>query len=125
MSDGDLDARLRRALAGVDTSPDFESRLAARIAALPGVPEEILRVRIERRRQVLRGRLRREALLNALTAAGVGAALIALVWREGPAVARWVQGGVAVASDPGALTGLAFLAVGLGAWITLQRLSPR
>lgn len=125
MSAVDFDAHLRRLFAAADTSPDFEARLAARIAALRSLPEEMLRARIERRREAARIRLRREALLNAATAAGVGAAFIALIWREGSSVAHRVEEGLAAASDPGALMGVALVTLALGIWLALQRLSTR
>jgi hypothetical protein len=128
VSDADkdaLDARLRRLFAGVDTAPGFEARLAARIEALPGLPGDVLRVRIELQRETVRRRLRREAWLNAATAAGVGAALVALVWREGPVVTRWVEAGIAATSDPGAYLGVAFAALAFGLWIPLGKLARR
>jgi len=60
-----------------------------------------------------------------LLAAGIGTALIALVWREGPAVARWVEQGLAAASDVGSLGTFAFVSLGIGTWVALQRLMPR
>jgi hypothetical protein len=124
MSERDLDARLRAIFAGADTLPGFESRVMARVSALQAPDAKLLLI-AERRREATRQRLRREAWSNAATAAGVGAALIALVWREGPAVAQWVERGMAAASDFGSLSGFAFLALGLGAWVALQRALPR
>jgi len=125
MSGDGLDARLRRLLAGTDTAPGFESRVLARVAALPAVPVADLRLRYERRQLEARERLRREAWLNAATAVGVGVAAIALVWREGPAVARWMDAFLAASSDHGTLTGAALLALGLGLWAAFGRPAGR
>lgn len=121
----DLDARLRRAFAEVDTRPGFEARVAARIASLDAEPAEVLRERVERSRVRAAGRLRREAWMNAATVAGVGAAGIALVWRHGPAVARGTAAALEVASAPGALLGLAMATLALGLWPVLRGLLPR
>jgi len=125
MNAGDLDARLRRHFAGTDTAPDFEARVMARVAALPAVPVADLRLRYERREFETRERLRREAWLNAGTAVGAGAAAIALVWREGPAVAHWMDAFLATSRDSGMLAAVSLLAVGLGLWVALGRFATR
>jgi hypothetical protein len=125
MSDDDLDARLRRVFAGKDTAPGFEARVLACVAALPALPVADLRLRYERRQLEARERLRREAWLNAATAVGVGVAAIVLIWREGPAVARWTTSFLSAASDQGTLAGVSLLALGLGLWVTFTRLSAR
>lgn len=125
MSDAGVDARLRTLFAGVDTAPGFDAAVMARVAALRATPDPKLLILAERSREVTRRRLRREAWMNAGTVAGIGAALIAFVWREGPAIAHWVEQGLAATSDMGSLAGLAFVALGFGAWIALQRLMPR
>ena len=43
---GDLDARMRGAFAGVDTSPGFEARVVGRIASLHTEPADVLRERV-------------------------------------------------------------------------------
>ena len=125
MNGGGLDARLRRLFAGTDTAPGFEARLLARVAALPGVPVAELRLRYERRREDARDRLRREAWLNAATAVGVGFAAIALIWRQGPAVARWMDSFLVASSDLATLATLSSLALGLGLWVTFGKLGGR
>lgn len=125
MSGDDLDARLRRVFAGNDTAPGFEARVLARVAALPVVPVADLRLRYERRQLEARERLRREAWLDTATAVGVGIAAIALIWREGAAVARWTASFLAAASDQGTLAGVSLLALGLGLWVTFARLAGR
>jgi len=125
VTDVDLDARLRALFADADTSHGFEARLAARVAALRAAPDARLLILAERDREATRQRLRREAWFNVATAAGTGVAALALIWREGPAVARWVEQGLAAAPDFSTLAGFAFVALGLGVWAILQRLSPR
>jgi hypothetical protein len=125
MSERDLDARLRALFADADTAPGFEARVMARIAARHTATDAKLLLLAERHREAIRLRLRREAWMNVGTAAGIGAALIALVWREGPAVVRWVEQGLAAASDLGSFGTFAFVSLGIGAWVALQRLLPR
>jgi hypothetical protein len=124
VNERDLDARLRAIFADADTAPGFEAQVMARIAA-QHAPDAKLLVLAERRREATRKRLRWEAWTNSATAAGVGIALIALVWREGPLVARWMDQALAAASDFGSLSSLAFLALGLGVWAATQRFLPR
>jgi hypothetical protein len=120
-----FDERMRRAFAGVETSAGFEARLLARIAALPAVPADERRARAERLRARARRILVREAWINAATAAGIGIAAIALVWRQGPAVARWIEDAMAAAADPGQLMMVAVVALAAGLWPVLKRLLPR
>jgi hypothetical protein len=126
VSGGDLDARLRRHFAGTDTEPGFEARVMARVSALPVLPVDQLRLLYERRDFEERARLLRTAWLNVATAFGVGVAAIVLVWREGPAVARWMDVVLAASRDTGgALTVVAFLAAGIGVWAALGRTAGR
>jgi hypothetical protein len=116
---------LREAFAGLDTSPGFEARVAARVAALEAVPVHVQRAHAELRRHREAQRLRREYWLNAATAAGAGAAAIAVVWRHGPAVARWTEAMLSAAAEPGALMGLALGVLALGLWPLLRGWLPR
>lgn len=125
MSERDLDARLRALFADADTGPGFEAQVMARIAARHTAPDAKMLLLAERHREATRQRLRREAWMNVGTAAGIGTALIALVWREGPAVARWVEQGLTAASDVGSLGTFAFVSLGIGTWVALQRLMTR
>jgi anti-sigma factor RsiW len=120
-----LDARMRRHFAGIDTAPGFEARLAARIAQASAVPTAVLRARVERGHALAAQRLRREARVNVAIAAAVGVAAIALVWRHGPLVARWLDGALAGSLDPGTLMPIALGALGLAVWLPLQRYLPR
>ena len=71
-----LDARLRRMMAGLDAGAGFEARVMQRVAARAaraGAVSADLRAQFERRREIVRRRLRREAWSNAITIAGGGA----------------------------------------------------
>ena len=120
-----LDARLRRAFAGIDTSAAFEARVAARIAALPAAPRAADLERVERQRASAAQRLAREAWMNATTAVGIGAAAIAVVWRHGEAVARWTGDALMVASSPEVMLPAAMTVLAAGLWPVLRRLMPR
>lgn len=120
-----FDARMRGLFAGVDTSPEFAARLAARIAAVVEEPAAARRLRAERQREALQQRLRREAWTGAAAAAGVGAAAIAAVWRHGPAVAGKIEGLLTALIDPSLLAGVAIAVLASALWPVLQRYAPR
>ncbi len=66
-----MDVRLRRLHVGLDTSPDFDGRVFARVAELErttGKAPANLREQFERRRARVLKRLRREAWLNGISA---------------------------------------------------------
>lgn len=121
MSGEDLDARLRRHFAGIDTAPDFEARVAARVATLPAVAVADLKLRCERSQYEIEARLRRDAWLNAATAAGVGAAAIALVWRNAAAVAASVHGAFDTLAQTGSATLVIAAVVAAALWPLIQR----
>jgi len=123
--DDTLDARMRQHFSGTDTSPEFVARLAARIAAAAGEPATAHRSRIEREREELARRLRRETWTNAAAAAGVGAAALAMVWRHAPVVADRVEGLLTAAVDPNLLGGVAVAVLAAALWPVLQRYLPR
>jgi hypothetical protein len=106
-------------------SPGFEARLAARVAALHPEPADALRVRVERGRMRAAQRLRREAWMNAASVAGVGIAAFALVWRQGPAVAAWMERLLAAVADPNLMSGMATAVLAVGLWPVLRGLLPR
>jgi hypothetical protein len=113
-----MDARLRRAMSGLDVVQGFDERLRARIAAAG--PRIEPAAELERQRLALR-RLRREAWANGISLAGLGLAAAATVWRFTPEIERFAAG----AADPtmvGAAT-LAVLAAGL--WPFLRRMTVR
>lgn len=120
-----FDARMRRLFAGADTSPRFEARVHARVAALEASTAASRRVDAERRREHERRRLRREAWANGAIVAGTGAAGVAVVLRHGADVSQWVEGIAAVASDPSLSTGLALAVLAAGAWPLLRSFRPR
>jgi ferric-dicitrate binding protein FerR (iron transport regulator) len=121
----DLDTRMRRLFEGVDTSPGFEARVLARVASLESDAAAALRNLAERRRALEQRWLRRESWMNAVTAAGIGAAGIAVVWRNGPSVVRWVEDSSSLVSDPSLLMGFALAVLALGLWPALRSLLPR
>jgi len=116
-----FDTRMRRLFGDADTSRGFEARVLARVAALSGAPADDWRARADRRRELARRRLRREVWTNTVTAAGVGAAAIGLVWRHGPAVAGWMQEALAATLHPGVLAGVALAAIVAGLWPMRRR----
>ena len=120
-----LDTRMRRLFEGVDTSPGFEARVLARVASLESDAAAALRSLAERRRALEQRWLRRESWMNAVTAAGIGAAGIAVVWRNGPSVVRWVEDSSSLVSDPSLLMGFALAVLALGLWPALRSLLPR
>ena len=122
---GELDERLRRAFAGIDTSAGFEARVVARIAALPAAPRALDLERVERQRTNAARRLAREAWMNAASAVGIGVAAIAVVWRHGPLVARWTEDALVVASSPEVILPAAMTVLAAGLWPVLRRLMPR
>ncbi len=118
-----LDARLRRLMSGLDARAGFETRVRARIAA--AVPRPDLREQFERRRALLRRRLRREAWSNGVSIAGVGVGAATLVWRFAAEIERFA-GGLTSAADPLAIGGATLAAVALGLWPYLRGLpGPR
>lgn len=122
---GELDERLRRAFAGIDTSAGFEARVVARIAALPAAPRALDLERVERQRTNAARRLAREAWMNAASAVGIGVAAIAVVWRHGPLIARWTEDALVVASSPEVILPAAMTVLAAGLWPVLRRLMPR
>jgi len=125
LQDGHLDPRLRRVFAGIDTRPGFEARIAVRISELHAEPANVIRDRVELRRRRTAQRLRREAWMNVASVAGAGAAALAVVWRQGPAVAGWMEGLLAAVVDPGVLGGVAAVVLAAGLWPILRGLLPR
>jgi hypothetical protein len=121
----DIDAGLRRVFAGIDTTPGFEGRVLARIAALPAMEQAAERERLERQRVNVAHRIAREAWMNAATAIGVGVAAIAVIWRHADAAARWTAEALAVSSSPEVLMPAAMTVLAAGLWPVLRKLLPR
>ena len=63
--------------------------------------------------------------MNVTTAAGIGAAAIALIWRRGPVVVEHMQVVLDAAADPGFLSGIALAVLAVALWPLLQRFLPR
>ena len=122
---GDIDAGLRRVFTGIDTTPGFEGRVLARIAALPAMEQAAERERLERQRMYAARRIAREAWMNAATAIGVGVGAIAVVWRHADAAARWTAEALAVSSSPEVLMPAAMTVLAAGLWPVLRKLLPR
>ena len=117
-----LDSRMRALFANVDTSPDFDARVMRRIAALDSAPAADLRAQFERRRELARQRLRREAWSNAVTIAGVGAAAGIVLWRHAPAIMQWARSGGVTEIDPWLVAGVVISALVGCLWPLLRRL---
>jgi len=115
-----MDARLRRAMAGLDARDGFESRVQRRIAVLASSQLD-LKAQFEARRLAARRRMRRDAWANGVTIAGVGAAAAALVWRFAPEIAR-LGGEVTNAVDPLVIGAATLAAVVVCIWPVLRRL---
>lgn len=122
-----LDARLRRMLAGLDAGAGFEARVMQRVAARAartGAVRTDLRAQFERRREIVRRRLRREAWSNTITIAGLGAAAFVLVWRYSAQIVQWLTAPDLLA--PAGLVSLfavALAAVGAALWLLRGRLA--
>lgn len=114
-----LDARLRRLASSLDAREGFETRVQARVAA--AAPGRDLREQFERRRVLLRRRLRREAWANGISLAGAGVAAAALVWRFAPEIER-LAGGLASTANPLVIGGATLGAVALALWPYLRTL---
>jgi Tfp pilus assembly protein PilN len=122
-----LDARMRRMMAGLDAGAGFEARVMQRVtakAARAGAIRTDLQAQFERRREIVRRRLRREAWSYAITIAGVGVAAFALVWRYSAQIVQWVTASDLLAtSGPASLIAIALAAVCAALWPFRRRLS--
>lgn len=122
-----LDARLRRMMSGLDAAAGFEARVMQRVAARAarsGIVSGDLRAQFERRCEIVRRRLRREAWSNAITIAGVGVAAFVLVWHYSTEIVRWVtESDLPAANQPAVLLVVALAAVGAALWPMRARLT--
>lgn len=117
----ELDARLRGLFGGLDTAAGFEARVMQRVAELSArAPRENLRAQFERRRELLRRRLRREALLSGITILGIGACAGVLLWRFAPEI-RELPAGSSALMDPGFLVGGTIAVMAAGIWFAVRR----
>jgi hypothetical protein len=120
--DARLDARMRGLLSRGDTSADFDLRVMQRIAALGSTPAVDLRAQFERKRELARRRLRREAWSNVVTIAGIGAAAGVVVWRHAPAIMQWAQSGGISDINPWFFAGIVITVLVGSLWPLLRRL---
>jgi hypothetical protein len=122
-----LDLRMRRMLAGLDAEAGFEARVMRRVAAKAaraGAASADLRAQFERRREIVRRRLRREAWSNAITIAGGGLAAAVLVWRFEGQIVRWLSASDLLATNgTAALFAIALAAIGAALWPLRGRLT--
>jgi hypothetical protein len=113
--DGRLEGRLRGLFGSLDARAGFEERVMARIASLAaqqGVVRTDLRAQFERRRELTRRRLRREAWSNGFTIAGIGVAAGALAWHYADLIGQWLIEPVASGKvDPILAAGVSLAAV--------------
>jgi len=119
-----VDARLRGLFADLDTREGFESRLMQRVAGLPlpaRAAQDSLRAQFERRRELVRRRLRREAWSNAVTITGIGIAAGAAVVSYAPEIMRWATSNGFLALDPMLIATVTVAAVAAGALPFLRR----
>lgn len=116
-----IDDRLRRLLGSLDTDAGFEARVMERIAGLAtSAPREDLRAQFERRRRLLRHRLRREAWMNSITILGIGACAGALLWRYAPDIQQLATN-PAQQIDPSLLIIGTLTALGAALWFVVRR----
>ena len=121
-----LDARLGRLHRKLDTSPGFEDRLAARIAATgvsrPASPAAEALARLERVHERERREAGRQARVESvvMTIAALGAVLAA--WRFAPLLARLIEAYASTAEVAPTLFAAGTLAVtGAALWALLRR----
>jgi hypothetical protein len=91
VNEGRLEGRLRGLFGSLDARAGFEQRVMARVAALAaqrGAVRTDLRTQFERRRELTRLRLQREAWSNGITIAGIGVAAGALAWHYADLIGR-------------------------------------
>jgi hypothetical protein len=122
-----LDERMRRMLAGLDAEAGFEARVMQRVAAKAvrtGAAGADRSAEFERRREIARRRLRREAWSNVITIAGGGVAAFVLVWHYSAEIVRWVtESDLQATNEPVVLLAVALAAVGAALWPVRGRLS--
>lgn len=122
-----LDSRLRRMLAGLDAGAGFEARVMQRVAAKAARADAVSADRgaeIERRRELVRRRLRREAWSNAITIGGGGAAAFVVVWHYSAQIVRWVtESNLQATNEPVVLLAVTLAAVGAALWPLRGRLA--
>ncbi len=119
--DAQLEARLRGLFAGNDTSREFDARVMQRIAALSSMPTEDLRAQFERKRELVRSRLRLEAWSNAVTIASIGAAAGVVVWWHAPEIMHWARSGGVTEIGPWLVAGVVVAVLTGSLWPLLRK----
>ncbi len=123
-----IDARLRRMLAGLDVREGFETRVMQRIAARvahAGASGADLKAQFERRRELVRRRLRRESWSNGITIVGIGAAAGALVSRYSAEIVQWATASDSVATlDPLLVIGVTLAVLAAAVWPFVRKAPP-
>ncbi len=118
-----IDDRLRRLLGGLDAGPGFEERVmqrVAKLAATAAAPRGDLRAQFERRRELLRRRLRREAWMNGITILGLGVCAGALLWRYASEIQQFATNSAQLV-HPNLLIGGTVAVVGAALWFVIRR----
>lgn len=115
----ELDLRLRRLFGGLDAGAGFESRVMQRVATHAAAPQGNLRAQFERRRELVRRRLRREAWMNGITALGMAACAAALLRHFVPEIQRLATHTV-LQVDPVVLAAGTVAAVGAAVWLLVR-----
>ncbi len=115
IDEGRLEGRLRGLFGTLDAHAGFEERVMARVASLAAQQDMArpdLRAQFERRRELTRRRLRREAWSNGITIAGIGVAAAVLAWHYAAPISRWlVEPAASGQVDPMLAAGVSLAAV--------------
>jgi len=125
IDEGRLEARLRRLFGSLDARAGFEERVMTRVASLAALRRTVrtdLRAQFERRRELTRRRLRREAWSNGLGIAGIGVAAGALAWHYADVIGRWlIEPAASGQVDPMLAASISLMAVGAAVALVLWR----
>ncbi|MDP9199386.1 MAG: hypothetical protein M3O07_09265 [Pseudomonadota bacterium] len=125
IDEGRLEGRLRGLFGTLDAHAGFEERVMARVASLAAQQDMArpdLRAQFERRRELTRRRLRREAWSNGITIAGIGVAAAVLAWHYADPISRWlVEPAASGQVDPMLAAGLSLAAVAAAVVLVLWK----
>lgn len=125
VDEGRLEGRLRGLFGSLDARAGFEERVMARVASLAaqrGMVRVDLRAQFERRRELTRRRLRREAWSNGLIIAGIGVAAAAFAWHYADLIGQWLIAPVASGQvDPMLAAGVSLAAVAAAVAIVIWK----
>ena len=125
IDEGRLEGRLRGLFGSLDARTGFEERVMVRVASLAaqrGAVRTDLRAQYERRRELTRRRLQREAWSNGIGIAGIGVAAGALAWHYADQIGRRLIEPVASGQvDPMVAAGFSLAAIAATAALVLWR----